>query len=378
MHILVTGGAGFIGSHLVDELVKQGHQVRALDLLEKQVHHSKKPDYLNPEAEYLWGNVCDEQKLKQSLKGIEAVFHLAAQVGVGQSMYELQRYIRDNSLGTGILLETLLKQKKPIRKLVVASSMSIYGEGSYQCKDCGKINPRGRSLEQLQNGIWEMNCPHCQGPLTPLATDEEKPLYCSSIYAMTKKDQEELCLIWGKSYQVPTAALRFFNVYGTRQSLSNPYTGVAAIFASRIKNNNPPLIFEDGLQSRDFIHVSDIVQANLLALRNDQMNWQAFNVGTEEPVAVLDIAKTLLKIYKKDVSPRIVNQFRAGDIRHCFADIRKIRAMGFTPKVSFSEGMKQLVEWSHNVKAIDLVERSTRELHTRKLLAAAEQLSTNS
>ncbi len=370
MRVLVTGGAGFIGSHLVDELVKLGHQVRVFDFLEKQVHHGKKPDYLNPEAEYLWGNVCDEEKLKQSLKGIEAVFHLAAQVGVGQSMYELQRYIRDNSLGTGILLEALLKQKKAIRKLVVASSMSIYGEGSYQCKDCGKINPRERSLEQLQKGIWEMNCPHCQGAVTPLATDEEKPLYCSSVYAITKKDQEELCLIWGKSYRIPTVALRFFNVYGTRQSLSNPYTGVAAIFASRIKNNNPPLIFEDGLQSRDFVHVSDIVRAILLALNNDAMKWEAFNVGTGKPMAVLDIAKTLLKIYKKDISPSVVNQFRAGDIRHCFANIRKIRVMGFTPKVKFEEGIRELVEWSRGVETKDLADESTMELEKRKLVFA--------
>ncbi len=370
MKILVTGGAGFIGSHLVDELVKLGHQVRALDLLEKQVHHGKKPDYLNPEAEYLWGNVCDEQKLKQSLKGIEAVFHLAAQVGVGQSMYELQRYIRDNSLGTGILLETLLKQKKTIRKLIVASSMSIYGEGKYQCRECGVVTPRERPISQLKKGDWETRCPNCQKTATPIPTDEEKPLYCSSVYAITKKDQEELCLIWGKSYQVPTVALRFFNVYGTRQSLSNPYTGVAAIFSSRIKNNHPPLIFEDGLQTRDFIHVSDIARANLLSLKSDAMNWQSFNVGTGEPIEVLDIAKALLKIYKKDIPVKIANQFRAGDIRHCFADIRKIRAMGFTPKVSFAEGMKKLVEWSHGVKANDQVEQSTQELQKRKLIFA--------
>lgn len=370
VRILVTGGAGFIGSHLVDELIRLGYQVRVLDLLEKQVHHGKKPDYLNPEVDYSWGDICDQKKLDRILKGVEVVYHLAAQVGVGQSMYELRRYIRDNSLGTGVLLETLLKQKKAIRKLVVASSMSIYGEGKYRCRECGEITPKERPVSQLEKGDWKMLCPNCQKTALPIPTDEEKPLCSSSVYAITKKDQEELCLVWGKSYRIPTVALRFFNVYGTRQSLSNPYTGVAAIFASRIKNEKPLLIFEDGLQSRDFIHVSDIVQANLLAMQNDQMNWQAFNVGTGKPLTVLDIAKTLLKIFQKDLPLKIMNQFRAGDIRHCFADIRRIRAMGFIPKVKFEEGMGELVEWSRGVEAKDMVDKSTEELRKRKLVFA--------
>lgn len=368
MKVLVTGGAGFIGSHLVDALVGLGHGVRVLDSLEKQVHHGRKPDYLNPETEYLWGDVYDEAKVAQALRGIDVIFHLAAQVGVGQSMYELRRYIRDNSLGTGVLLETILKSKQPLQKLVVASSMSIYGEGAYHCQTCGRITPRERPILQLRNGDWEMKCPGCQKPATPAATDEEKPLYASSIYSITKKDQEELCLVWGKSYQIPTVALRFFNVYGTRQSLSNPYTGVAAIFASRIKNNNPPLIFEDGLQSRDFIHVSDLVRANLLALEEERMNWQAFNVGTGKAVTVLEIAKTLRKIFQKEIAFKIVNQFRAGDIRHCFADISKIQAVGFAPRINFEDGMRELVEWSHTVEAKDLLDRSTKELMEKGLV----------
>ena len=372
MKILVTGGAGFIGSHLVDELIKLGHQVRVLDSLEKQVHHGHKPEYLNPEVEYRWGNMGDVDQLARALKGVEVVFHLAAQVGVGQSMYELLRYIRDNSLGTGVLLETLLAQKKTIQKLIVASSMSIYGEGKYQCRECAVVTPKERPISQLQKGNWEMRCPLCERVVTAIATDEEKPLFSSSIYAITKKDQEELCLVWGRSYRIPTVALRFFNVYGTRQSLSNPYTGVAAIFASRIKNNNPPLVFEDGLQTRDFIHVSDIVQANVLAMRNAKMNWEAFNVGSGHPVSIQEVAKTLLKIYRKDLPLKIVHQFRAGDIRHCFADIRKIRAMGFVPKVRFADGMRKLVQWSHTVEAKDLVERSTGELEKRKLVFTTE------
>ncbi|MBI1976641.1 MAG: NAD-dependent epimerase/dehydratase family protein [Candidatus Omnitrophica bacterium] len=368
MKILVTGGAGFIGSHLVDELVRLGHKVRVLDSLEEQVHQGRKPEYLNPETEYLWGDVCHSQKITQALKGIDAVYHLAAQVGVGQSMYELQRYVRDNSLGTAVLLETLLKQKKKIRKLVVASSMSIYGEGMYGCKTCGPITPKERSLDQLRRADWEMRCPQCGKRAAPAPTSEEKPLYCSSVYAITKKDQEELCLVWGKSYQIPTVALRFFNVYGTRQSLSNPYTGVAAIFASRIKNNRPPIIFEDGLQTRDFIHVSDLVQGLVLALGNEKMNGDAFNLGTGEPIAVMDIAKILLKIYHRELPLKIMNQFRAGDIRHCFADVTKIRRAGFVPGVRFEEGMRQLVEWSHGIKAKDKVERSTQELQKRNLV----------
>jgi len=266
MKVLVTGGAGFIGSHLVDALVQRGHVVRILDTFDPQVHGSMRSDYLNPNAEYLEGDVRDRAMLRRALRGIDVVFHEAAAVGVGQSMYEIERYVSANALGTATLLDVIVNDRAPITKLIVASSMSIYGEGQYRCAACGTVYPALRSDEQLKGRQWEMACPRCHLSATPDLTPEDKPLMPTSVYAVSKRDQEELCLSVGRSYRIPTVALRYFNVYGTRQALSNPYTGVCAIFSARIKNGNPPMIFEDGRQSRDFTHVSDIVAANLLAM----------------------------------------------------------------------------------------------------------------
>src|SRR5687768_11767093 len=262
MNILVTGGAGFIGSHLVDALVAAGHRVRVLDLLVSQVHGENSPQYLHPEAEFIHGDVCDTALLHTALDGIDAVYHEAAEVGVGQSMYEIQRYVRANDMGTAALLEVLVERRQPLRKLIVASSMSIYGEGAYTCSVCGVVAPQLRPAEQLRERRWELECSACQAKLSPRPTPEDKPLFPTSVYAITKQDQEQFCLVVGRAYGIPTVALRYFNVYGPRQALSNPYTGVCAIFSSRLLNDQPPMIFEDGEQTRDFVHVSDIVQAN--------------------------------------------------------------------------------------------------------------------
>ncbi|HEY0367250.1 MAG TPA: NAD-dependent epimerase/dehydratase family protein, partial [Pyrinomonadaceae bacterium] len=254
-NVLVTGGAGFIGSHLVDALVKHGHRVRVLDALVSQVHgENAAPAYLNPDAEFIQGDVCDRQLVDKALDGIDVVYHEAAEVGVGQSMYEIERYVRANDLGTAVLLEAILARRPQIKKLVVASSMSIYGEGAYTCESCGPMAPQLRPVEQLLNRDWEIKCPKCGKELSPAATSEEKPLFPTSVYAVTKQDQEQFCLAVGRSYGIPAVALRYFNVYGTRQALSNPYTGVCAIFSARLLNKNPPLVFEDGKQSRDFVH----------------------------------------------------------------------------------------------------------------------------
>jgi len=366
--ILVTGGAGFIGSHTVDKLIELGHDVVVLDNLEEQVHLGKKPDYLNPKAEYIFKDVRDEKTLEDILRNVEVVFHLAAAVGVGQSMYEIEKYVDVNVMGTAKLLDMLVNTEHSVRKLVVASSMSIYGEGAYVCEDCGVVYPELRTDEQMKRGEWEMKCPMCGKIVDPIPTNEEKPLKPTSVYAVTKRDQEELCLSVGRAYGIPTVALRYFNVYGPRQSLSNPYTGVCAIFSSRIKNNKPPIIYEDGLQTRDFVYVDDVVQANVLVMEKSVANYKALNVGAGKRISILEVAKVISKLYGKDIEPRIENKYRSGDIRHCFADITKIRNIGFEPKFSFEEGMRKLVEWGQRAEAIDKVDLATKELEEKGLV----------
>lgn len=368
MKVLVIGGCGFIGSHLVDRLIEKGHKVRVYDLLEEQVHQGRKPDYLNKEAEYIFADVRDKDKLKKSLKNIEIVFHQASQVGVGQSMYEIEKYVSHNCLGTAVLLDLLININHKVQKLILASSMSIYGEGAYNCKKCGKIYPDLRKDIQLKKRKWEMYCAKCGSEVTPIPTSEDKPLSPTSVYATTKRTQEEMCLQIARAYNIPMVALRYFNVYGPRQSLNNPYTGVIAIFLARVKNNRPPLIFEDGLQSRDFIYVSDIVKANILAMENKNADYDFFNVGTAQSKTIFEVANTIINLGNKKISPKIVNKFRHGDIRHCYADITKIKKkLRFLPEVSFEEGIKRLLKWSKEKDAKDLTYKAQRELEKRKL-----------
>ncbi|RLI76571.1 nucleoside-diphosphate sugar epimerase [Archaeoglobales archaeon] len=365
--ILVTGGAGFIGSHLVDKLVEGGHDVVVLDNLEPQVH-SKKPDYLNPKAEYIFEDVRNEELLSNLLSDVEIIFHQAAAVGVGQSMYEIRRYVDANTYATAKLLDLIVNTENSVRELIVASSMSIYGEGAYECDNCGEVHPKLREEEQLKRREWELRCPNCGEIVKPTPTSEEKPLHPTSIYAITKRDQEEMCLTIGRAYGIPTVALRYFNVYGPRQSLNNPYTGVCAIFSARIKNGKPPLIFEDGLQTRDFVSVHDVVRANILAMESSNANYEAFNVGTGKVISILKVAKTLIELYGSRIKPEITNKYRAGDIRHCFADISKIKKLGYEPKVSFEEGMKELVKWGEKVEAKDRFDEAYKELLSRRLV----------
>ena len=296
LNILVTGGAGFIGSHLVDALVEKGHKVRILDSIVEQVHGDKIPDFLNKDAEFIKADVCDAEAVAKALDGIEIVYHEAAEVGVGQSMYEIVRYVKANDLGTAVLLEEMLKRRDQFKKMVVASSMSIYGEGAYFCDSCSEnVYPQLRSDEQLARHEWELKCEKCDGELKPIGTTEQKTLFPTSVYAVSKQDQEQYCLSVGRAYKIPTVAFRYFNVYGTRQALSNPYTGVCAIFSARLMNDERPMIFEDGGQTRDFVHVSDIVQANLLALETDKADYQAINIGTGKPISVGEISQMLAK-----------------------------------------------------------------------------------
>jgi dTDP-L-rhamnose 4-epimerase len=369
--VLVTGGAGFIGSHLVDRLLAGGYSVRVLDSLEAQVHGSS-PGHRNAGAEYVEGSVLDRELLAESLRGVERVVHLAAQVGVGQSMYQMAHYVRENCLGTATLLELLAERKDSVGTLVVASSMSVYGEGAYRCEGCGSTATGSvRHLEALRERQWEPVCSGCGAIARPLPTPEAKRLECDSVYAVSKRDQEELCLTVGRAYGIRTIALRFFNVYGPRQALSNPYTGVAAIFLSRLLNGSAPVVFEDGLQSRDFIHVADIVQGIELALGADSVDGVALNIGTGSPTTVLDIARTLSAALGVEVEPEVVERFRYGDIRHCFADIGAAeRLLGYQPTISLADGMADLIDWTgrETPKAEDRTEASSAELVERGLV----------
>ncbi len=368
MKILVTGGCGFIGSHLTDRLVSLGHKVRVYDLLEPQVHGRQKPSFLNKGAEYIYADVRNKTKLKAALKGVEAVFHEASQVGVGQSMYQIEKYVSHNTLGSAVLLDLIVNTKNKVQKLIVASSMSMYGEGRYHCRDCGDVYPGLRDDEQMAKSEWELKCPHCSKVAKPLPTPETKPLAPNSIYATTKRCQEEMFLEIGRAYKIPTVALRYFNVYGPRQSLNNPYTGVAAIFLSQVKNDHAPLIFEDGLQTRDFIYVSDIVQANILALTRKEADYQMFNAGTGQPQSIRGVAEAIIRLNNKDIKPGITLKFRSGDVRHCYADNTKISSLlGFRPQYDFSRGMKELMEWSETQKAADHSVKAHKELKKRGL-----------
>jgi len=367
MHILITGGAGFIGSHLADALLRDGHAVRALDNLSPQVHgaSAERPAYLDDDVELVRGDVRDRSTVRRALDGIDAVYHFAAAVGVGQSMYEIEHYTSTNNLGTAILLEELIR--RPVQRFIVASSMSIYGEGLYARED-GTITSAGeRRLDDLRHGVWEVHDEHGR-PLRPLPTTEDKTPKLTSIYALSKFDQERMCLLIGRAYGVPTVALRFFNVFGTRQALSNPYTGVLAIFASRLLNGNAPLIFEDGRQRRDFVSVYDIAQACRLALEVPGAAGRAFNVGSGTPYTIREVAALLSAILGKTIEPDICGKYRVGDIRHCFADISESReVLGYEPRVTLEDGLVELAEWLQDQAAVDRVEDASRELAARGL-----------
>jgi dTDP-L-rhamnose 4-epimerase len=346
--VLITGGAGFVGSHLADALAAAGHEITLFDNLEPQVHggDAARPAYLDANHRLVRGDVRDPDTLGALVAEADVVFHLAAMVGVGQSMYQVRRYTDVNAMGMATLLEALAHQRGRVRKLLVASSMSIYGEGAYLCRACGRVAPKLRPAEQLRSGDWDVHCPKCGNVLEPIATDEDKPLFPTSIYAINKRDHEEMALAFGYAYDLPAVALRFFNIYGSRQALSNPYTGVAAIFCGRMLDGQTPLIYEDGRQLRDFVHVSDIVQACVLAMSSAAADYQVLNVGTGQPVSVLDVFTLLARELGFEREAEIARQFRAGDIRHCYADISRIRELlGYQPRLAFADGVRELVGW---------------------------------
>lgn len=376
MRILVTGGAGFIGSHVVDTLVARGHDVIVLDNLDAQVHGPARRTPVNLEVhvasrsiEFIHGDIRDSDALDKALPRVESVVHLAAAVGVGQSMYAPFYYADVNVSGQARLFEHILSTKDRIRRLIVASSMSIYGEGSYLCEEHGVLAPPPRKEEQLKSGEWELRCPHCGDVLVPTLTDEDKPLHPTSIYAITKKTQEDMALCFGRAHGLSTVALRLFNVYGSRQALSNPYTGVAAIFLARLKNSRAPIVFEDGRQSRDFIHVSDVAEAVTRAVEVEDDLWGVYNICTGHAVTVREVAESLAQRLGVEIEPKTVRRYRAGDIRHCIGDpSRARRELGFEATVDFAKGLSELIEWSGHHSAEDRVEDSLVELEKHGLV----------
>ena len=373
--VLVTGGAGFVGSHTVDALLRQGHEVRIFDNLDEQVHGGGVPAYLAREAELVRGDVRDLEALRKAVDGVDVVYHFAAVVGVGQSMYEIARYTAVNCQGTANLLQALLERRGTLQKLIVASSMSIYGEGQYRCSapGCsaqGELAPQPRESAQLKARQWQLGCPQCGLPLEAVPTAERKALQCNSIYAIGKRSQEEMCLLFGRTYDVPVVALRYFNIYGTRQALSNPYTGVAAIFASRLLQQRAPLVFEDGGQMRDFVSVHDVVQANLLAMERSEGDGLALNIASGEPITILRIAEILASTLGVRIPAVITGNYRAGDIRHCFADISLARQrLGYRPRHRPVSAMGEMVEWLCAQQVVDRVEDARRSLISFGLMA---------
>ena len=367
-HVLITGGAGFIGSHLADELLNYGYRVRALDVLAAQVHgpQRQRPDYLNPEVELIMGDIRDSAVVRRALQGVDAVYHFAAAVGVGQSMYKVEHYTSTNNLGTAVLLQALIE--RPVERLIVASSMSVYGEGLYRAPDGTVSAGEPRSPAQLKAGAWEVH--NARGePLMPMPTPETKTLCPASVYALSKYDQEQLCLTVGQAYGFPAVGLRFFNVFGPRQALSNPYTGVLAIFTSCFLNGSPPLVFEDGYQCRDFVSVDDVVQACRLALEVPEAAGGVFNVGSGRHDTVCVIAERIAVVLGKEhIRPKITGRYRVGDVRHCFADITSARqVLGYEPQVTLDKGLVQFADWVEKQMSFDRCAQAYAELDARGL-----------
>lgn len=372
MHVLITGGAGFIGSHLAEALVAKGCDVTILDCLVPQVHGGRRPTYLPRKARFIRASVCNAAAVRRAARNAHAIVHLAAEVGVGQSQYEIRRYVDANVGGTGVLLDSLVDRRlrRRLRVLVVAGSMSAYGEGAYECSPCGRVRPPIRSPATAGTNGWDPPCPRCGGRrMRPVATRESDGFACTSVYAVTKAAQEDLVLTFGAAYGVRAVALRFFNVYGPRQALSNSYTGVAAIFISRLKNRKPPVIYEDGGQMRDFVHVRDVVQACVRAIETETAHGP-YNIGTGRPTSVRSLADHLRVLMDVEVEPKVSGLFRAGDVRHCWADISKAAdELGYRPQVDLRDGLRELIEWAAEQPAMDRFEKAHRELAARGLVA---------
>jgi dTDP-L-rhamnose 4-epimerase len=339
---LVTGGAGLIGSHVVDLLVREGWRVRALDNLEPQTHRRGKPVWVNEKAEFVEGDLRDRDTIAAALEQINVVFHQAA---YGGYMPEITKFVHVNSLGTAQMLEVIREKNLPVQKIIVASSQAVYSEGAGDCVKHGLVFPSVRPLEQLRRGDWQVHCPMCNAITKSVPTPENAPVGGETVYGLTKVDQERLVLLWGKQIGIPTVALRYSCTYGPRQSIFNPYTGVIAIFCTRLLNNLPPVLYEDGEQTRDFSFVEDIVSANLLAAETDKLDGLAVNIGSGHGTPIREIAEQLSDILKIDVAPEVNGEFRPGEMRHLTSDTRLARSAGYKPTVDLREGISRYIDW---------------------------------
>jgi dTDP-L-rhamnose 4-epimerase len=368
--ILVSGGAGFIGSHLVDALLAQGERVRVLDNLDPLAHPSGVPSHLDCDAELIEGDLRDRGTVDRALESVDRVFHLGGVVGNGESMVNVRRAVEHNAGGTATLLEAVIERRDRIRRLVAASSMVVYGEGSYRCPEHALIHPPLRPPDQMQSREWELRCPHCGEQAAPVPTGEAAPLRPTSVYGITKRDQEELVLVLGRAYRIETVALRYLNVYGPRQALANPYTGVAAIFAARVLNGKRPLVFEDGGQIRDLVHVSDVVSATIAAMNAPQAPGHAINVATGARVEILDLARRIARALGSDIAPEVTGHYRAGDIRHCFADVSRARELlGFEAQTGLEAGLPELARWVAGNRVVDRGDQAMADLRARGLVS---------
>ena len=339
---LVTGGAGLIGSHVADLLVHEGWRVRILDNLERNTHKRGKPAWINRDAEFVQGDLRDREAIENALRDIDVIFHQAA---YGGYMPDIAKYVHVNSLGTAQMLEIIREQELPVQKVIVASSQAVYSEGAGQCAKHGLVFPRVRPVEQLQRGDWSARCPICNQPTISVPTPEEAPVGGETVYGLTKVDQEKLVLLWGKQVGIPTVALRYSCTYGPRQSIFNPYTGVIAIFCTRLLNNLPAVFYEDGEQTRDLSFVEDIARANLLAAETSALDGMPVNVGSGKAVSVREIAARVSDALGIRIAPEINGEFRPGEIRHLISGTERIRAAGYVPQVDLEEGLRRYLDW---------------------------------
>jgi dTDP-L-rhamnose 4-epimerase len=339
---LVTGGAGLIGSHVTDLLLREGWKVRVLDNLEPNTHRRGKPAWISQEAEFIVGDLRDLDTITAALEKVDIVFHQAA---YGGYMPEIAKYVHVNSLGTAQMIEVIREKKLPIKKIVVASSQAVYSEGAGECPNHGLVFPPVRPVEQLRKGDWQVHCPICGAITKSVPTPENAPVGGETVYGLTKVDQERLVLLWGKQIGIPTVALRYSCTYGPRQSIFNPYTGVIAIFCTRLLNNLPPVLYEDGEQTRDFSFVEDIARANLLAAETDKLDGLPANVGSGSGVSIREIAETISNALKIDIAPEVNGEFRPGEMRHLTSDTTRVHAAGYEPHVDLAEGIRRYIDW---------------------------------
>lgn len=370
--ILITGGAGFIGTNLIKALLKEEWNIVVLDALIKQVHPEGKWEKPG-QVTFFHGDVCDEKIVSEALEGVDYIVHLAAETGVGQSSYEIARYVSVNEFGTAVVLEEASRHTKCLKGIILASSRAVYGEGRYICERCGDVYPAGRDADDLKQGRWDLHCTECKGPIEPTGSTEDQPLNPASVYAITKHNQEQLVAQFTRSFNIPSIALRFQNVYGPGQSLSNPYTGILSIFSTRIMAGNPVLIYEDGNEKRDFVYIKDVVQSICLSIKKEFSGFDIYNVGSGEGTTVLEVAKILVEEIKGNVPVEVVGKYRLGDIRHAWADIKKIQeGLGFRPAVSMREGLRSFVAWvKQQPKREDRYEIMEKEMAEKGLLGKA-------